>query len=613
MSPETQAARQVEEHTNIVVRFAGDSGDGMQITGSQFTSTNAVYGNDLATLPDYPAEIRAPQGTLAGVSGFQINFGSQKIYTAGDQPDVFVCMNPAALKVNLPDLPGGCVIIANEDAFSERNLKMAGFNASPLQDGSLSKYRVHPVKISTLTNEALKDVDMSAKDKARCKNFFALGLIYWMFNRSPEQTMRFLHEKFSKKPVILEANEKALRAGMNYGETAEAFTVKYEVKEAELSPGKYRNITGNSALAIGMVTASKLAGVPLFLGSYPITPASDILHELSRFKNFGVMTFQAEDEIAAICSTIGAAYAGYLGLTTTSGPGVALKGEAIGLGVMTELPIVIVNVQRGGPSTGLPTKTEQADLLQAMYGRNGECPVAIVAPATPADCFNAAIEAVRIATKFMIPVMLLSDGYLANGAEAWKLPEIKDLPKLDVKFHTNPEGFKPYMRDENLSRPWVKPGTPGLEHRVGGIEKQNLTGNVNYEAKNHEFMVKLRAQKVANIARDIPPVTVNGDATGDMLVLGWGSTYGSITAAVDELRKQGKKVSSAHLRHLNPFPANLGEVMKGFKKVLIPEMNNGQLVKIIRSEFMIPAIPHNKIQGQPFRKREIVDGILANL
>jgi len=613
LSPETQAARQVEEHTNIVVRFAGDSGDGMQITGSQFTSTNAVFGNDLATLPDYPAEIRAPQGTLAGVSGFQINFGSQKIYTAGDQPDVFVCMNPAALKVNMADLPGGCVIIANEDAFSERNLKMAGFNASPLQDGTLSKYRVYPVKISTLTNEALKEVDMSAKDKARCKNFFALGLIYWMFNRSPEQTMRFLHEKFSKKPVILEANEKALRAGMNYGETAEAFTVKYEVKEAELSPGKYRNITGNSAMAIGMVAASKLAGVPMFLGSYPITPASDILHELSRFKNYGIMTFQAEDEIAAICSTIGAAYAGYLGLTTTSGPGVALKGEAIGLAVMTELPIIIVNVQRGGPSTGLPTKTEQADLLQAMYGRNGECPVAIVAPSTPADCFNVAIEAVRIATKYMMPVMILSDGYLANGAEAWKLPEIKDLPKLDVKFHTNPEGFKPYMRDDNLSRPWVKPGTPGLEHRVGGIEKQNLTGNVNYEAKNHEFMVKLRAQKVANIAKDVPPVKINGDATGDMLVLGWGSTYGSITAAVDELRQQGKKVSSAHLRHMNPFPANLGEVLKGFKKVLVPEMNNGQLVKIIRSEFMIPAIPHNKIQGQPFRKREIVDGILANL
>ncbi len=585
----------------------------MQITGSQFTSTNAIYGNDLATLPDFPAEIRAPTGTLAGVSGFQINFGSQKIYTAGDQPDVFVCMNPAALKVNLPDLPNGCVIIANEDAFTERTLKMAGFEANPLEDGSLSRFRVHKVKVSTLTNNALAEVDMSAKDKARCKNFFALGLVYWMFNRSPDQTLKFLHDKFGKKPVILDANEKALKAGMNYGETAEAFTVKYEVKEAKLSPGTYRNITGNSALAIGMVAASKLAGVPLFLGSYPITPASDILHELSRFKNFGVMTFQAEDEIAAVCSAIGAAYAGYIGLTTTSGPGVALKAEAIGLGVMTELPLVIVNVQRGGPSTGLPTKTEQADLLQAMYGRNGECPVCVIAPATPADCFDIAIEAVRLATKFMVPVMLLSDGYLANGAEAWRLPKIEDLPKININFRTDPNGFKPYLRDDNLSRPWVRPGTPGLEHRVGGIEKANITGNVNYEAKNHEAMVKLRAQKVANIAKDIPALKVNGDPSGDLLVVGWGSTYGSITAAVDELRAQGKKVASVHLRHLNPFPSNLGEILKSYRKVLVPEMNNGQLVRILRSEFNIPAHGLNKIQGQPFRKREVVDGILAHL
>lgn len=612
MSPETHSPT-VEEHTHITVRFAGDSGDGMQITGSQFTSTNAIYGNDLATLPDFPAEIRAPTGTLAGVSGFQINFGSQKIYTAGDQPDVFVCMNPAALKVNLPDLPNGCVIIANEDAFTERTLKMAGFEANPLEDGSLSRFRVHKVKISTLTNNALAEVDMSAKDKARCKNFFALGLVYWMFNRSPDQTLKFLHDKFGKKPVILDANEKALKAGMNYGETAEAFTVKYEVKEAKLSPGTYRNITGNSALAIGMVAASKLAGVPLFLGSYPITPASDILHELSRFKNFGVMTFQAEDEIAAVCSAIGAAYAGYIGLTTTSGPGVALKAEAIGLGVMTELPLVIVNVQRGGPSTGLPTKTEQADLLQAMYGRNGECPVCVIAPATPADCFDIAIEAVRLATKFMVPVMLLSDGYLANGAEAWRLPKIEDLPKINISFRTDPNGFKPYLRDDNLSRPWVRPGTPGLEHRVGGIEKANITGNVNYEAKNHEAMVKLRAQKVANIAKDIPALKVNGDPSGDLLVVGWGSTYGSITAAVDELRAQGKKVASVHLRHLNPFPSNLGEILKSYRKVLVPEMNNGQLVRILRSEFNIPAHGLNKIQGQPFRKREVVDGILAHL
>lgn len=612
MSPETHSPT-VEEHSHITVRFAGDSGDGMQITGSQFTSTNAIYGNDLATLPDFPAEIRAPTGTLAGVSGFQINFGSQKIYTAGDQPDVFVCMNPAALKVNLPDLPNGCVIIANEDAFTERTLKMAGFEANPLEDGSLSRFRVHKVKVSTLTNNALAEVDMSAKDKARCKNFFALGLVYWMFNRSPDQTLKFLHDKFGKKPVILDANEKALKAGMNYGETAEAFTVKYEVKEAKLSPGTYRNITGNSALAIGMVAASKLAGVPLFLGSYPITPASDILHELSRFKNFGVMTFQAEDEIAAVCSAIGAAYAGYIGLTTTSGPGVALKAEAIGLGVMTELPLVIVNVQRGGPSTGLPTKTEQADLLQAMYGRNGECPVCVIAPATPADCFDIAIEAVRLATKFMLPVMLLSDGYLANGAEAWRLPKIEDLPKININFRTDPNGFKPYLRDDNLSRPWVRPGTPGLEHRVGGIEKANITGNVNYEAKNHEAMVKLRAQKVANIAKDIPALKVNGDPSGDLLVVGWGSTYGSITAAVDELRAQGKKVASVHLRHLNPFPSNLGEILKSYRKVLVPEMNNGQLVRILRSEFNIPAHGLNKIQGQPFRKREVVDGILAHL
>ncbi len=612
MSPETNAAK-VEEHSHIVVRFAGDSGDGMQITGSQFTSTNAIFGNDLATLPDYPAEIRAPTGTLAGVSGFQINFGSQKIYTAGDQPDVFICMNPAALKVNLPDLPNQCVIVANEDAFTERTLKMAGFATNPLTDGSLSKFRLYPVKVSTLTNNALAEIDMSAKDKARCKNFFALGLVYWMFNRSPEQTYKFLHDKFSKKPVILEANEKALKAGIHYGETAEAFAVKYEVKEAELAPGKYRNITGNTAFAIGMVAASKLANIPLFLGSYPITPASDILHELSRYKNYGIMTFQAEDEIAAICSTLGAAYAGYLGLTTTSGPGLALKGEAIGLGVMTELPIVIVDVQRGGPSTGLPTKTEQADLMQAMYGRNGECPVAIVAAATPADCFAIAVEAVRIATKYMTPVIVLTDGYLANGAEAWKLPKISDLPKIDVKFRTDPADFKPYLRDENLSRPWVRPGTPGLEHRVGGIEKQNLTGNVNYEAKNHESMVKLRAQKIANIAKDIPALKVNGDEKGDLLVIGWGSTYGSITGAVDELRAQGKKVSSVHLRHMNPFPANLGTILKNFKKVLVPEMNNGQLVRILRSEFNIPAIGLNKIQGQPFRSKEVLDGILSHL
>lgn len=616
MSPQTEAAsaaKPLEEHSHLVVRFAGDSGDGMQITGSQFTATNAVYGNDLATLPDFPAEIRAPAGTLAGVSGFQLNFGSQKIYTAGDQPDVFVTMNPAALKVNLPELPNGCVIIANEDAFTDRNLKMAGFASNPLADDSLSKFRVYPVKISTLTNNALADVEMSAKDKARCKNFFALGLIYWMFNRSPEQTMRFLKDKFSKKPVILEANEKAMRAGMNYGETAEAFTTRYEVKEAQLTPGKYRNITGNSAMAIGLVAASKLSGVPLFLGSYPITPASDILHELSRYKNFGIMTFQAEDEIAAVCSAIGAAFAGYLGLTTTSGPGIALKAEAIGLAVMTELPLLIVNVQRGGPSTGLPTKTEQADLLQAMYGRNGECPVAIVAPSTPGDCFHIAIEATRIATKYMTPVMILSDGYLANGAEAWRLPRISDLPRIDVKFRTDPSGYKPYLRDENLARPWVRPGTPGLEHRIGGIEKQDITGNVNYEARNHEHMVKLRAQKIANIAKDIPALKVLGDPEGDVLVVGWGSTYGSITAAVEELRAQGKRVSGVHLRHLNPFPPNLGEILGKFRKVIVPEMNAGQLVKIIRATFNVPAIGVNKIQGQPFRKREVVDGILTHL
>ncbi len=599
----------------VVIRFAGDSGDGMQLTGSQFTSTTAIAGNDLSTLPDFPAEIRAPAGTLPGVSGFQIHFSSTDVYTPGDAPDVLVAMNPAALKVNIGDLKAGGILIVNTDAFAGRDLDKAGYAVSPIEDGSLAKYRVFAVELSRLTKAALKETGLGAKEIERCKNFFALGMMYWLFNRSMDPTIRWIEEKFGKQPKFLEANTLALKAGRAYCEATEVFHESYDVPPASLSPGTYRNISGNTALALGYVAASVKSGLPLFLGSYPITPASDILHELSMFKNFGVRTFQAEDEIAGIASAIGAAFGGALAITTTSGPGVALKTEAMGLATMVELPVVINNVQRGGPSTGLPTKTEQADLLQAMYGRNGEAPIPILAPSTPGDCFWIAFEAVRIAIKYMTPVIVLSDGYLANGAEPWKIPEVSELPEIPVRFHTDPAGFMPYRRDPlTLSRPWAVPGTPDLEHRIGGLEKADVSGNVSYDPNNHEKMVRLRAEKVERVVQDIPELAVNGEPKGRLLVLGWGSTYGAIFGAVTRLHAEGHRgVSSAHLRHLNPFPANLGRVLSSFEKILIPEMNLGQLLVLVRSRFLVDAIGLNKIQGKPFTESEIRDRVLELL
>ncbi len=607
--PITELERNVEEVETVTIRFAGDSGDGMQLTGTQFTNTSAVLGNDISTLPDFPAEIRAPAGSLPGVSGFQLNFSSRDIRTPGDQPNVLVAMNPAALKVNLSDLEDGGTIIVNTDEFNKENLKKAAYAVSPLEDETLKGYRVHRLPITTLNIRALQEagVKLSRKEMDRCKNFFALGVLYWLYDRPMEGSLEWVRTKFAKLPEVARANEIALKTGYNFADTTEVFTTHYTVRKAVIAPGKYRKITGNEATAIGFVAASQLSGRPLFYGSYPITPASDILHELARHKNFGVKTFQAEDEIAAVCAAIGASFTGHIGLTGTSGPGVALKQEAIGLAVMTELPLVIINVQRGGPSTGLPTKTEQADLFQAVWGRNGECPAIVIAPATPADCFDMAIEAVRLAFKYMTPVFYLSDGYLANGAEPWRLPAIDELPKIEVKFADEPANFLPYKRDEaTLSRPWALPGTPGLEHRVGGIEKQHETGNVNYDPENHHFMVLLRQAKVDRAAQDIPDVEVFGDQTGKVLVLGWGSTYGSITSAVEKLREEGKSVSSAHLRHLNPFPSNLGEVLRGFEKVIIPEMNLGQLCTMIRAKYLVDAVAFSKVKGRPFQIREIM-------
>ena len=601
--------KEFQEVETVTIRFAGDSGDGMQLTGTQFTNTSAVLGNDISTLPDFPAEIRAPAGSLPGVSGFQLNFSSRDIRTPGDQPNVLVAMNPAALKVNLPDLEDGGTVIVNTDEFNKENLKKANYAVNPLEDDTLKGYRVHRLPITTLNLRALQDaqVKLSRKEMDRCKNFFALGVLYWLYDRPMGQTLEWIKAKFAKLPEVMRANEIALKTGYNFADTTEVFTTHYTVKKAVITPGKYRKITGNEATAIGFVAAAELAGRPLFYGSYPITPASDILHELSRHKNFGVKTFQAEDEIAAVCAAIGAAFAGHVGLTGTSGPGVALKQEAIGLAVMTELPLVIINVQRGGPSTGLPTKTEQADLFQAVWGRNGECPAIVVAPATPADCFAMAIEAVRLAFRYMSPVFYLSDGYLANGAEPWLVPEVHELPKIEVKFVEDPTDFMPYARDEEtLSRPFALPGTPGLEHRVGGIEKQHLTGNVNYDPENHHFMVLMRQAKVDRAAQDIPDVEVFGEKTGKVLVLGWGSTYGSITSAVEKLQQEGKSVSSAHLRHLNPFPRNLGDVLRGFERVIIPEMNLGQLATMIRAKYLVDAVPFSKVKGRPFQIREII-------
>lgn len=591
----------------VTIRFAGDSGDGMQLTGTQFTNTAAVFGNDLSTLPDYPAEIRAPAGTTYGVSGFQIKFGSLDILTPGDTCDVLVAMNPAALVTNVKMLRENGTIIVNEDAFTDKNLKIAGITSNPLHDGSLAHFQVYQVPISKMTSNALADMNLSTKFVDKTKNFFALGLMYWMYNRPIDQSVKFIQEKFgSKDPQVAEANLRVLKAGYNYGDTVEIFTTRYEVRPAKLPPGKYRNIMGNTATALGLVAAARKAGLHLFLGSYPITPASDILHELSRLKEFDVKTFQAEDEIAAICSAIGASYAGALAATTTSGPGMALKTEAIGLAVMLELPLVIVDVQRGGPSTGLPTKTEQADVLQAVQGRNGEAPLCVLAASTPADCFNAVYESARIAIKYMTPVICLTDGYVANGAEPWLIPNANELPEIPVHFANDPTGFQPYSRDEKtLSRPWAIPGTPGLEHRIGGLEKQHITGNINYEPDNHDFMIKLRAEKIERIADDLPLQTVEGDPEGELLVVGWGSTYGSIKSAVSAAREKGHSVSHAHIRYINPFPKNLGEVLYKYKHVLIPEINNGQLIKLIRAKYLVPAVGFNVVKGLPLRSEEI--------
>src|SRR5450755_3153180 len=591
---------------NAVIRFCGDSGDGMQITGSQFTNTVALYGNDLATFPDFPAEIRAPAGTLPGVSGFQVHFSSSDVYTPGDSVDVLIAMNPAALKMNLADLKTNGILIVNLDDFQPNDLRKAQIVTNPLEDHSLDGYRLFAVELTKMTRAALKDLGLDAKSMDRCKNFFALGMCYWLYNRSMEPTHGWLEEKFKSKQQLVQANKLAMKAGYSYCEATEAFQISYEIPPAKLAPGVYRNISGNAALALGFVAASQQAGVKLFLGSYPITPASDILHELSQYKDFGVTTFQAEDEIAAITSAIGAAYAGALGITSTSGPGMALKTEAIGLAIAVEIPLVICDIQRGGPSTGLPTKTEQADLLQALYGRNSEAPIPIVAPATPSDCFWAALEACRIAVKYMVPVILLSDGYLANGAEPWLVPDVDAIPDFKVQFATNPEGFLPYKRDpQTLARPWAVPGTRGLEHRIGGLEKQDVTGNINYEPLNHENMVRIRAAKVAGIVQDIPDLVPAGDREGDLLIIAWGSTHGAITAAVRAQREKGHKIGHVHLRHLNPLAANLGDIIKRYKRVLVPELNMGQLLWILRAKYLVDAVGLNKIQGRPFKQAEL--------
>jgi len=608
------AAKRLEKLETVVIRFAGDSGDGMQITGTQFTNTAGMIGNDLATFPDFPAEIRAPAGTLHGVSGFQVQFSSGEIHTPGDAPDVLVAMNPAALKINLAELPPGGILILDTDAFDERNLQKAGYTANPLEDGTLGGYRLFAVPLTTLTEKALRDVEgMTVKQKRRCKNFYALGMTYWLFSRSPGNTISFLERKFASKPVLVEANVTALKGGYAYCEASEEFQVHYEVPAAPSLPGKYRNVSGNEALALGLVAAGVRAGLPIFYGSYPITPASQVLHELARHKNFGTITFQAEDEIAAVCSAIGASFGGAIGVTGSSGPGIALKGEALGLAVMVELPLVVINVQRAGPSTGMPTKTEQADLFQAMFGRNGEAPMPVLAPCSPADCFEMAFEAVRIATKYRVPVMLLSDGYLANGAEPWRLPEsLDELPEVPVAFTGAGagEGFLPYARDpETLARPWVRPGTEGLEHRVGGLEKHDGSGEVSYDPANHQRMVGLRRQKVDGIVREIPELEVAGPETGRLLVLGWGSTHGAIRAAVRRAQAAGLAVAQAHLRHLNPFPSDLGAVLDRYEKVLIPEMNMGQLQMLVRARYLVDAIGMHKVQGRPFRVREIFERI----
>jgi 2-oxoglutarate ferredoxin oxidoreductase subunit alpha len=618
----------VEEVESVTIRFAGDSGDGMQLAGTQFTNTSALAGNDIATFPDFPAEIRAPAGTLAGVSGFQVHFAATEIHTPGDTLDALVVMNAAALKTNLKDLRTGGILVVNTEGFGKSDLDKAKYKASPLEDSSLGGYKIVRVPVTKLTREAVKDCGLTPREQDRCKNFFALGLVYWMYERSLEPTLRWIKDKFGKKPEqmpVLEANTRALKAGYNYGETVEVMPVQYKVAKAKIAPGTYRKITGNEALVLGLATAAQISGKPMVYAGYPITPASSVLEGLAELRRYGIKTFQAEDEIAAAGVAIGASYGGAIGVTGTSGPGICLKSEAIGLAVMTELPLVVLDIQRGGPSTGLPTKTEQADLLQAMFGRNGECPAAILAPQSPGDCFDVAVEAVRLATRFMCPVFVLSDGYLANGSEPWKLPKIDQLPKIEIRYATEPNSagwtgpghengdgedggagkYLPYRRDDLLARPWAVPGTAGLEHRIGGIEKQDVTGNINYDPANHEHMVRTRAQKIENMAKLIPDLEVTGPADAELLVAGWGGTYGSITTAVDRCRKRGLKVAQVHFRHLNPMPKNTAAVLKKFKTVLVPELNGGQLLWLLRAKYLTPAEGLNKVQGRPFLVSEI--------
>ena len=621
MTTETKSGGKyrIEERDRMTVRFAGDSGDGMQLTGTQFTRTTVIYGNDVATLPDFPAEIRAPQGSLPGVSGFQLSFASSDIKTPGDQPDALVALNPAALRVNIGDLRPGGLLIVDEDEFTPQNLKKAGYETNPLEDGSLSAYQVFRVHITKQTEAALEGLELPPNRRYQSRNFYALGLVLWLFDRTLDTTIKWATERFRRNPEILEANLRALRAGYAFGETTEMFHVRYEVPPAKVEPGLYRHISGNEATALGFLAASVLTGLPLFYASYPITPASDILHELAKYKRFGVKTMQAEDEIAAVCAAIGAAYAGHLGLTGTSGPGLALKSEAINLAVMAELPIVVIDVQRAGPSTGMPTKTEQADLLQALFGRNGDSPVAVVAPATPSECFTMAIEAFRIALKYMVPVIFLSEGYLANGSEPWRIPSLDELPKIEWKYaDESVKGngkFNPYQRDPHtLARPWAVPGQRGLEHRIGGLEKSGDTGDISYDPGNHHRMTMLRKEKVERIAQDIPPATVDGPEEGELLVVGWGGTFGAISTACENARKAGKSVAHLHLRYLNPFPPNVGEIVKRYRKVLVPELNTGQLCMLIRSRYLVDAMPFNKIAGQPFKIREIeakIDEVLG--
>jgi 2-oxoglutarate ferredoxin oxidoreductase subunit alpha len=617
----TQASSTIEKPvefvSGITVRLVGDSGDGMQLLGQQLTNTSALLGNDVATFPDFPAEIRAPRGTRAGVSGFQVQFASHEVHTPGDTLDALVAMNPAALVTNLADLVKGGLLIVNDDSFEDKDLKLAKLNTSPLEDPSMEKYRLIKVPMTRLTKEAVSEFGLSTKEADRCKNFFAMGLVYWLYGRNMDATLRFIHGKFSAgKSAIAAANEKALRAGWAYGETIEALGQSYNVEPAKLSPGIYRNIMGNQALAWGLLAAAQRSGKELFYASYPITPASDILHELARYKNFGVCTFQAEDEIAAVCSAIGASYGGQMGVTTSSGPGIALKAEAMGLALMLELPLLVIDVQRGGPSTGLPTKTEQADLLQVMFGRNGEAPLPVFAARSPGDCFDIVQDAWMIATQLMIPVVVLSDGYIANGAEPWKIPDMTKLAPFTIRHpqeSNNPDGpFKPYLRNELLARPWAIPGTPGLMHRVGGIEKEDGTGNISYDPENHQKMVHIRAQKVANAAKLLPPQDVEGPQSGDLLVLSWGGTYGACLTAVQRAQSAGKSVAHAHLRYLNPFPSNLGEILGRYKKILIPELNMGQLQMLIRSRYLVDAIGYNKIKGKPFTVSELYDKILEH-